>query len=404
MAAPFHPRGLRGSASLALRVLALPAALVVFSFTVRRFVFALAALHATADEPRENVALPDVTLFVPARNEESTVHAALDALDRLDYPGERLTIVFVDDASSDSTGLILDAWCEARAHAQVLHLPSPVGKYEALNIGIRSTPPTSIVAVCDADVRPRPSWLRSLAYPFAAHGVGAVAGYLSPVNADDGTVSRYAAVEAWVHQLVTSAGKDALGLDPPTLGACAYRRTALDQVGLFGSSVSGEDVRISAALTRAGWRIRFVEGAVADNSVVRTWRDYWHQHLRWARNVFASAPAAVAVPWARRGSVAQRVESRLAAAGYADRVALLLVVGAARARVLPRSVPIGYGIVAAAEVVVAVTKAGHVRRLPRFLMATFALFGVDVLASTAASLAHALRLPRTWRQPRRFPT
>ena len=96
-----------------------------------------------------------------------------------------------------------------------------------------------------------------------------------------------------MHQLVASAGKNALGLDPPTLGACAYRRTTLDEVGFFGTSVSGEDVRISAALTRAGWRIRFVEAAIADTMVVQKRQDYWHQHLRWARNVFSSRPASV---------------------------------------------------------------------------------------------------------------
>jgi Glycosyl transferase family group 2 len=165
--------------------------------------------------------------------------------------------------------------------------------------------------------------------------------------------------------------------------------------------VSGEDVRISTALTRAGWRIRFARAAVADNTVVHTWPDYWHQHLRWARNVFSSRPAAAHLTPNRSISIAQKVESRLAAAGYADRVALLVVLAGVRARLLPRWIPRAYAAVAGVEVVVAVAKAGYARRLPRFVGATVSLFALDVAASTAASVAHLLGRPRTWRQPRR---
>ena len=354
-------------------------------------------------EPADSNESPSVTLVVPARNERSVAPATLDALDRLDFPEGRLRIVLVDDGSDDSTGELFEEWSASRPQAFALRLPDPVGKYASLNEAIRSSPRSDLIAVCDADVQPRPAWLRRLVGPFSDPRVGATAGYLSPANADDGPVARYAAVESWVHQLVASAGKDALGLDPPTLGACAYRRSALDEVGRFDSSVSGEDVRISGALTRAGWRIRFVEAAVADTMVVHTWQDYWHQHLRWARNVFSSWPATVSATPSRHVSIAQRVETRLAAAGYADRVALLVVIAGVRAHALPRWIPRAYAAAAGVEVVVAVTKAGHARQLPRFLAATAGLFGLDVVASAAASVAHILRRPRAWRQPSRRP-
>jgi hypothetical protein len=55
----------------------------------------------------------------------------------------------------------------------------------------------------------------------------------------------------------------------------------------------------------------------------------------------------------------------------------------------------------AAEVVVAVGKAGAGRRLPVFLVTTAALFALDVVASAAAMLAHVLGRPRHWRPRRR---
>ena len=141
--------------------------------------------------------------------------------------------------------------------------------------------------------------LATLAAPFADETVGAVAGYLVPVNASASPTARYAAVETWVHQLVTSAAKDRLDLNPPTLGGAAlYRRVALDEVGWLGSAASGDDVRASVALTRAGWRTRFVPVPIADNAVAERWRDYWRQHVRWARDVFETA-GGVSAPRAR---------------------------------------------------------------------------------------------------------
>jgi 1,2-diacylglycerol 3-beta-glucosyltransferase len=375
---------------------------VLLCFTARRLLFALtAAARMRGTASHQEVAVPVVTLLVPARNEQAGALATLAALDGLDYPADRLTILLIDDCSDDTTPDLFEAWCETRPSASVLRLPQPVGKYEALNEGIRSSTAASVLAVCDADVRPQPDWLRLLVLPLSDPHVGATAGYVAPANAGDGLFARYAAVELWVHQLVTSAAKDALGLNPPTLGACAYRREALDEVGRFGHSISGEDVRVSGALTRAGWRIRFVEAAVSHTLVVNTWQDYWHQHLRWARNVFSSRQARQSAAPDRPLTLLQRVETSLATAGYADRVALLVVVAGVRARVLPPWIPGVYAAVAAVEVVIAVAKAGHARGLPRFVAATGGLFPLDVIASTAAVVGQVVGRPRIWRHPRR---
>ena len=121
--------------------------------------------------------------------------------------------------------------------------------------------------------------------------VGAAAAFLRPANADDNTVSRYASVTSLVHQLVTSAGSDRLGLNPPTLGASAFRRTALEQIGGFPAAPLGVDVAVSTALIHGGWRTRFVADAVADNTVVADLGAYWRQHVRWARATLRVAAA-----------------------------------------------------------------------------------------------------------------
>src|SRR3989344_5484463 len=46
---------------------------------------------------------PSVSIVVPAYNEEKNISMALDSLVNLDYPKDKLEILVVDDASTDST-------------------------------------------------------------------------------------------------------------------------------------------------------------------------------------------------------------------------------------------------------------------------------------------------------------
>lgn len=370
---------------------------VLLTFTLRRLVFLVASLVP----PRRHGdgATPSVTLLVPAQNESGTVGAALDAIAQLDYPDDRLFVILVDDGSSDETGELFRRWAAGRPHTFTLALAQPLGKFQALNRAAAVGPRTDVIAVCDADLLPHPAWIRRLVAPFADERVGATAGLVSPANPERGSVARYAAVEAWVHQLITSAAKDRLGLNPPTLGACAYRRSALEEVGLFKGDGSGGDVLASADLTRAGWRIRFAPDAVVDSAVVERWSDYWHQHVRWARNVFSTVRPRAAVR--RPIGLVARAEEWMAAASYADRIAFLSVGAFVVAGLLPLWPAAVYLAVAVAEVAVAVWKAGRGTQFPRFFLVTASLFVVDVAASVVAAASHLARGQRAWRQPSR---
>ena len=93
----------------------------------------------------------------------------------------------------------------------------------------------------------------------------------------------------------------------------------------------------------------------------------------------------------------RRVEGVLASLGYADRLVFVLALVLAGTGALTVWLPVAYVVVATAEVVVAVAKAGALRRLPAFLASTAAFFPVDVLASAAAGAAQLAGRPRGWR-------
>ncbi len=370
----------------------------IVALSLRRGVFLIASFLPPRLLPRP-AALPSMTVLVPAWNECAVAQRLLGALARLRYPPEKLSFVFVCDGCVDETPVLFRAWADKCSNARVLELPQHKGKAAALNAGLLQAK-AGIVVVMDADLEPHPDFLAELARPFADSRVGAAAAFLRPANADDNVVTRYAGITSWVHQLVTSAGTDRLGLNPPTLGAAAFRRTALEQIGGFPAVPLGEDIATSANLISQGWKTRFVATAVADNTVASDMRAYWRQHIRWARAVFGISTT---VRPRSTASWQQRIEMGASSIGYADRLVFAIVAAGAVMAALPVWVPLLYLAVPGLEVVAALLKAGVRRNLPRFLLATFVFFVVDLAGSVAAVAAQLVGRPYRWDSPRALP-
>ena len=380
------------SATLSMLEAVVVGAIVLFS--LRRLILLVAALL-----PQRRVAprgpLPSVTIVVPARNERAVAGRLLAALERLDFPDDQLSLVLVPDGCTDDTPTLLRAWAARRERTRVIELPVSRGKAGALNRGLEVAI-SDLIVVLDADLAPTPDFLRELVRPFADERVGAAAAYLRPANANDNLVARYAAVTTWVHQLITSAGSDRLRLNPPTLGASAYRRVALEQIGGFPMLPMGEDVATSDRLVHAGWQTRFVPTAVADNHVASNLRAFWRQHLRWSRSVRRNQVSRDV----SGASFAQRLELRAASIGYGDRLVFAIAMAGAIAQLFPAWVPLLYLAAPGLEIVAALSKARAGRRIPAFLLAAVAFFGVDLVASVAAIAIHASRRSLDWYNPR----
>src|SRR3954453_18330651 len=119
----------------------------LFVFGARRALLAAAALAPARPLPPHG-STPRVAFVVPARNEEASLARLLAALDALDYPG--LTVVAVDDGSTDGPHRMLAAWGAGRPLA--IHVTLPLlGKAAALNAGLSAAPSSEVVVVCDAD-------------------------------------------------------------------------------------------------------------------------------------------------------------------------------------------------------------------------------------------------------------
>lgn len=115
--------------------------------------------------------LPDITLFITAFNEEDVVNIKMQNSIELDYPSDKLHIVWVTDGSNDETNDLLKAWPQATVYFD----PARRGKTAAMNRGMRMVN-TPLVAFTDANTFLNKEAIREIALAFMNPKVGCVAG------------------------------------------------------------------------------------------------------------------------------------------------------------------------------------------------------------------------------------
>ncbi|MBK7031004.1 MAG: glycosyltransferase family 2 protein [Bacteroidales bacterium] len=114
---------------------------------------------------------PDVTLFIAAYNEKDFVAEKIRNSLELDYPKEKLHMVWVTDGSDDGTPDELKKYEGITVH----HLPARNGKIGAMNRGMKFVK-TPIVVFCDANTMLGKESIRRIVKLFSNSKVGCVSG------------------------------------------------------------------------------------------------------------------------------------------------------------------------------------------------------------------------------------
>jgi cellulose synthase/poly-beta-1,6-N-acetylglucosamine synthase-like glycosyltransferase len=157
-------------------LIALPIALLTYAYLLYPIALWLLARRrrdrrTTADltGPGPTMGFPQVTIVVPAYNEEAQIRGAIEALVAQDYPADRRQILILSDASTDRTDEIVKEY--ASRGVELLRLPVRGGKTAAENAScalIRG----EIVVNSDSSVRLHPTAVRRLVESMADPHVG----------------------------------------------------------------------------------------------------------------------------------------------------------------------------------------------------------------------------------------
>lgn len=127
---------------------------------------------------------PEVTLFIAAYNEKDYVASKMKNTLELDYPKEKLNIVWVTDGSDDGTPEMLSKYPNTTVH----HLDARNGKIGAMNRGMEFVK-TPIVVFSDANTILGKESIKRMVRLFSTEKVGCVSGEKRIFNYDTDVAS-----------------------------------------------------------------------------------------------------------------------------------------------------------------------------------------------------------------------
>ena len=249
---------------------------------------------------------PTVAFVVPLFNEGRGIADTIRSLLDQDYPPEKLSVVVVDDCSTDDS----HAWaCRAAAErpaaVTVLRAPRNQGKRAGINMAVARTSAEIVVSV-DSDVVVDRRAVRELVRRFATPRIAAVGGRTYVVNRDTNLLTRMIEVkfhfsQEWLKDLERACRSVVC------LSGClsAYRREVLVELepilarrNIAGVPIKyGEDRFLTQQILKAGHQTVFTPAAFCFTSAPTTLAGYFSQQLRWRRSNLVDFLGWATQPW-----------------------------------------------------------------------------------------------------------
>jgi cellulose synthase/poly-beta-1,6-N-acetylglucosamine synthase-like glycosyltransferase len=234
-------------------------------------------------------ALPGVSIIVPAYNEEKVLPAKLENLRELDFPRERVQVIFVSDGSEDGTNQILQNIREDNYECILLN--ERKGKANALNQAVaRAT--NQILVFCDASTLFEPDAIKNLTRHFSDPEVGGVCG---AVRYQAGADAQQTEGAYWKYESALRMMEARIGAILNASGAIyALRRECFSPVP---QNTIIEDFVIPMRARRLGFSVLYDPEAVAIEFPASTVSGEFTRRVRLAVGSFRALGDVVRVPW-----------------------------------------------------------------------------------------------------------
>ena len=200
--------------------------------------------------------LPEVTLMVCAYNEEDIIAEKMDNTRRLDYPSDRLHLVWVTDGSNDNTNVLLSAYPEVK----VIYFPERRGKAAALKHGIKEID-TEIVMMTDANTMLNPKAVREVARLMQDPKVGCVSGEKKVMARSDSDEAAQGEGLYWKYESTLKRLDSELYSAMGAAGElCVIRRQLMTDIP---DDTLLDDFIISMEIVKKGYKIAYTSNAYA---------------------------------------------------------------------------------------------------------------------------------------------
>lgn len=201
---------------------------------------------------------PDLTVIVPAFNEERIIARKLASVLEQDYPRDRLAVLVASDGSTDGTNAIVAQLAERDERLRLLALPRG-GKAATLNVAAAEAR-GEVLVFTDANAILTPGALRALAACFADPEVGGVSANERREDRDGATAVGLGERLYWEYDKWLKLAETRVGSMVSASGSCYAIRAALFRP--IADPAATDDFTISTQAVRAGKRLVFEPAAV----------------------------------------------------------------------------------------------------------------------------------------------
>ncbi len=229
--------------------------------------------------------LPTVAIIVPCWNEARVMTRAVSSLLDLTYPKDKLSLILIDDGSTDETWNIMQTFA---SHPQIaIAKKANGGKFTALNAGLAMTE-AKLVGCLDADSMVDPSALKEIVPYFTRSDTMAVAPSVL-VWQPRGILRRiqYAEYGFGIFMRKMMQFLNAIYITPGPFSI--FRRQVFNELGPYKHAYGTEDIEIALRLQRHGRKIVHAHRAIVYSASPGDLRRLIKQRVRWAYGFLRNA-------------------------------------------------------------------------------------------------------------------
>jgi Glycosyltransferases, probably involved in cell wall biogenesis len=224
---------------------------------------------------------PPVTLIVAAYNEAEFIEEKIRNTLSLNYPSDKLSLIFITDGSTDKTPEIVARY----PSIQLLHEPGRSGKIAAMHraMGHVKTP---IVVYCDANTYLNADAIKNIVRHYADEKVGGVAGEKKIMQTGSAEVSGAGEGLYWKYESFLKQMDSDLYTVVGAAGELFSIRTELYEFP--GENVLLDDFIISLRICARGYRVAYEKEAYAMETASANLKEEKKRKIRISAGAFQS--------------------------------------------------------------------------------------------------------------------
>jgi cellulose synthase/poly-beta-1,6-N-acetylglucosamine synthase-like glycosyltransferase len=223
-------------------------------------------------------AYPSVSVIVPVWNEEKTLEATMNSLLALDYPADKLTLMIVDDGSTDGTWALTQELVKKHPQIQAFRKENG-GKHTAVNFGLERVT-TDLVGCLDADSFVEADALKKIVPYFDDATVMAVTPSIKvhePGNVLQHIQKTEYSWSIFLRRMLSSLG--ALYVTPGPFSI--FRAQVFKDLGPYRYAHMTEDMEMAMRMQKHRYKIANAHGAHVYTVTPATLRGLVKQRARW---------------------------------------------------------------------------------------------------------------------------